>query len=394
MKPGNRLVNIEYSLAQGGYWMGLCVVISCAAVFLQARGYTNSQLGLVIAVGSAAAFVLSPVLGGIVDRSDKINAAGMLWILLILQAVFIGAFLLLPGRSPAVSVCYSMYIAVNTCLVPLLTQLCFDMGQLGYSINYGIARGIGSLAFAAAAAILGQLVETRTPELLIYAGLILTVFQMFVLLLLTLRLRSDTRPLMPSTSGEKSSSMLNFILENRRFCLLMLGIALMFFTHHLINSFLINIVRNVGGNTKDLGNINAYMAVMELPAMFLYARLSRRLSCPRCVRIGAVFFAMKALSIALASSLAGLYAAHTLQAVSYAMIIPALVEYVDLYVPKKDSARGQALSYSMTTLGGIFASFLGGIMFDSLSVRATLLVGTAVSAAGMSICLLAADKSR
>ena len=85
MKPGNRLVNIEYSLAQGGYWMSLCVAISCAAVFLQARGYNNSQLGLVIAVGSTAAFILSPVLGGIVDRSDRINAAGMLWILLILQ---------------------------------------------------------------------------------------------------------------------------------------------------------------------------------------------------------------------------------------------------------------------------------------------------------------------
>ena len=127
--------------------------------------------------------------------------------------------------------------------------------------------------------------------------------------------------------------------------------------------------------------------------MFLYARISRRIGCPRCVRIGAVFFALKALGIALSTSLTGLFAAHTLQAVSYAMLTPALVEYVDRYVPHKDSARGQAVSYAMTTLGGIFSSLLGGMMFDSMSVRATLLVGALVAAAGMGVCLFAAEKS-
>lgn len=393
MKAGNKVMNAGYALAQGGYWMGLYVVMSCAAVFMQGRGYTNSQLGVVISAGSAAAFALSPMLGGIVDRSKKLGTSGMLWILLALQLLLILSFRAFPGRSMIVSICYGLYIAVNTCLVPLITQLCFDLDSMGYDIDFGAARGVGSLAYAAAAAVLGRLVERHSSELLIEAGIVLTVFQMAVLLFLGSKSRASKGPSPTRGSCEESSGMLRFIGENRRFCVLMLGVALLFFTHHLIDNFLINIVRSVGGGTKDMGNICAYMAVMELPVMFLYARISRRIGCPRCVRIGAVFFALKALGIALSSSLTGLFAAHTLQAVSYAMLTPALVEYVDRYVPHKDSARGQAVSYAMTTLGGIFSSLLGGMMFDSMSVRATLLVGALVAAAGMGVCLLAAEKS-
>lgn len=393
MKKDNRVVNFAYALAQGSYWMGLYVVISSAAVFLQGRGYTNSQLGLVISVGSTAAFFLSPMLGGIVDRSKRLGTAGMLGILLTLQLLFILSFCIFPGRSIIVSVCYSLYIAVNTCLVPLITQLCFDLNGLGYDIDFGISRGIGSLSFAIAASILGRMVERSSSELLIGAGLLFTVLQMLVLLLLGSKSGRSSARTDEHKSSEQSSSMLTFIGKNRRFCILMLGVALLFFTHHLIDNFLINIVRNVGGNTKDMGNLCAYMALAELPVMFLYARISRRFGCPRCVRVGAAFFALKALSIALSTSLAGLFAAHTLQALSYALLTPALVDYVDRYVPHKDSARGQAVCYAMTTLGGIFSSLLGGMMFDSLSVRSTLLVGALVSAAGMVVCILSAERA-
>ena len=134
-------MNIAYSLAQSGYWMSLCVSLSCAAVFLQARGYSNSRLGLVIGAGSLVAFLISPLLGGVVDRSPRLNTRRMLLLLLASQGLLIAAFWVFPGRSAPVSVCYCLYIAVNTCLVPLLNQLCFDMGEYGYSVNFGVARG-------------------------------------------------------------------------------------------------------------------------------------------------------------------------------------------------------------------------------------------------------------
>ena len=126
--------------------------------------------------------------------------------------------------------------------------------------------------------------------------------------------------------------------------------------------------------------------------MFFYLRLSRRFGCSRCVRFGSMCFTLKALAVALSCSIGTLYAAQILQGLSYAVLTPALVEYCDKYVEAKYHARAQAVNYAMFTLGGIFASLLGGIMFDSLSVRATLLIGTLVSAAGFTLCAVFSEK--
>ena len=369
------------------------MAISCAAVFLQARGYSNSQLGLVMAVGNAAAFVLSLALGGIVDRWDKVDTWDVLWVLMALQTLFIAALHFLPGCSIAVSLCYSLYITVNICMIPLINQLCFDLGRMGCRINYGVDRGIGSLAYALCAAVIGALVDRRGSELLIPAGIFITLFQMLILLLLTLRCRRYAGWSVSEASGEDASSMLGFVRDNSRFCVLMLGLMLMFFTYRLFDNFLINIVRNVGGGTQDMGNLNAFMAVLELPAMFLYARIAKRQSASRSIRIALVFLAVKALCIALSTTLPMLFAAHSVQAVSYALLTPAQVDYTNKIIPRKDATRGQSLSYAVSTVGGIFATFFGGRMYDTLGVRPTLMIGVAVSVIGMAVSQLAVEKA-
>ena len=393
MKLDNRAANIEYSLAQSGYWMSLCAAVSCAAVFLQARGYTNSQLGLVLAAGNAAGFILSIYLGGVVDRSEKVDTVDMLWILLIAQGLIIVSLFFLPGRSAALSVCYSLYLTVNVCIIPLINQLCFDLNTIGCDINYGVDRGIGSLAYALCAAALGALVDRFGTELLIPAGLVIDGLQMVVLFFITLRFRRSTVSRVADTVTERGSSMLSFVKDNSRFCLLMLGLMLMWFTYRLFDNFLINIVRNVGGGTQDMGNLNAFMAVLELPAMFLYARIAKRQSASRSIRIALVFLAVKALCIALSTTLPMLFAAHSVQAVSYALLTPAQVDYTNKIIPRKDATRGQSLSYAVSTVGGIFATFFGGRMYDTLGVRPTLMIGVAVSVIGMAVSQLAVEKT-
>ena len=48
MRKKSTSLNIEYALVQAFFWMGYCVCSAYAAVFLQGRGYSNSELGLII----------------------------------------------------------------------------------------------------------------------------------------------------------------------------------------------------------------------------------------------------------------------------------------------------------------------------------------------------------
>ena len=149
---------------------------------------------------------------------------------------------------------------------------------------------------------------------------------------------------------------------------------------------MINVVRQVGGDTSDMGLLSGFIAVMEIPMMFLYDRLLRRVRCETTVRIASSVFAVKALAIAFAGSMGALFATSVLQMFSFALLTPAMVTYVNISIDYKDSAKGQALAFGMVTLGNVLSSAIGGPLFDALSVHAVLLIGAFASAAGAVLC--------
>ncbi len=51
MEHGNSLTKY-YSAVQGSYWMSFCAAVAYAAVYLQGLGYTNAQLGMIVAAGN------------------------------------------------------------------------------------------------------------------------------------------------------------------------------------------------------------------------------------------------------------------------------------------------------------------------------------------------------
>lgn len=380
-------INVIYAAVQGCFWMGLGICINFAAVFLQYCGFSNSELGLIMALGNIAGIVISALTASIVDSSSRSALARCIWVLYALEALCLGICALAPGRTLLIAAVYCVYMGCCVSVNPLNTEICTRLSLSCGSINYGAARGIGSVAFAAMAAVMGVLINSLGAECLPVAGLIFTLAQGTLLAVVSPWLKAlplNGRP--AAESMEKASSFLEFIRGNKRFCILMLGVAALFFSNNTSNNFLINVVRNVGGDETALGGITAFMALTEVPVMFLYDRITRRVNCPATIRIAAAFFVVKGLAIALSGSVGALYAAHSFQALSFAVIIPAMVRYVNLYIAPKDSAKGQSLSFAMTSLGSIFASSFGGVLYDDFGVNAALLVAVAGAALGAVVC--------
>lgn len=393
-----RKLNIEYALLQGFYWMGYCTCVSYAAVFLQYRGYSNTVLGLVIALGSCGGLLLSPVTADIVDRSKRIDVYGMLFAMLVCQFGILFAVSRLSGLL--LSAAYCIYIAVFVSVNPLLTQLVVEIESTGNKVNYGIARGTGSLCYAPFALVLGNLMTASGPDIMPLLSAVLTVIVAAELLILKLsvkRLKSEAGvSAVYSASADvrrEGVDLLHFFSKYRRFTVLLAGIALIFFAHSIVNSFMINIVHNIGGDTSDLGIITALGAFSEIPMMFLFDRITRRVRCGSVIRFAAIFFAVKSVLYAVSGSVTALTLTHMLQMFSYAVIIPALVRYVTLTIDPADSAKGQSLSYNMTTLGAVLANLFGGLMFDRLSAFSSMVIGAAICIAGAAICFFSVQTS-
>lgn len=382
-----RLINLEYALIQGFYWISFCGIVSYAAVYLQDRGYSNTQLGQILAVGYILGFLLPQLLANLIDRSEKISVYRCQWLLFTLQIALILLLRQLPGKSAAVSVLSALLIAIEITLNPMNTEISVDLDLRIGHINYGAARGTGSIAFAPVSVLLGKLLEELGTGILPVVFLICIALQALshLLLILTVR-RVSAGSVSTRLMKESSSSFSEFFLQNQRFCGLLAGIACLFFTHNLVSNYLINVVRHVGGDTSDMGLLSGYTACMEIPMMFLYDRLLRRFSCASTVRFASSMFVLKVLAIAFAPSMTALYAANILQTVSFAMITPAMVQYVILQIDHKDSAKGQALAFGMVTLGNILSSAIGGSLYDALPVRSVLLVGVISAFIGSVLC--------
>ena len=143
-----------------------------------------------------------------------------------------------------------------------------------------------------------------------------------------------------------------------------------------------------------MGFITAFKGLVEIPVMFLYARIFKEGKHSLALRITAAAFVLKTLAFILAGSVWQLTAAFILQASSYALYMAAVVAYVKENIGYEDSAKAQSLAFTTTTFGGMLASLIGGRLYDSLSVTSTLWIAFAAGAAGTCIMFMGTRKLR
>lgn len=390
MNLSEKKLNIYYSFLQIAYWVTSAVVFCFTTVFLQFRGYSNYEIGIVFAVGNIIGFVSQPLIAGYIDRSDRRTLLRCIRITAVLAVLLMLAVYLLPSGSVSLIVAYALLVAGNTLLNPLCISLSFYIESWGCGINFSRARALGSLSYAVCNVILGMLVqrvsENAVPTaFILFSSLLGLATLLFVPVDRAHRIAAPERRM--QSASEKPSGLLEFARENKRFMLFLLGTATLYFTHGMIGNFMIEFIRSIGGGSEDMGNVLAFMTVVEVPVMLLFGRLTQRFRCSSLLRFAVIMFTVKELMIYLASSLPALYAAEALQAFSFALFVPASVRYVDEVIAKHNAVKGQAFVTSMMTLGSIFASYIGGLLLDTSTPGFTLLVGVIVSAVGTLIML-------
>ncbi len=375
-----------FSAVQATYWMTICVALAFAVVHLQGLGYSNTELGAVLAGGNLTGAVLAPAVSARIDRDPAAKPSFLVPVFLAAQASALMLQLLFPFRGLLMTVAVILQICFGLTVNSINLKLYVDCLSQGHPIDFGVARGAGSLAFVFSSIALGALVSRWGVNTLPLAGLMLSLLQLLSHLLMC---RYVSYRQGRSVRKAASSNLLRFFARNRRFCVL-LGTIFLFFAHNSsVFNFLINVTRNVGGDTETMGWLNGYIAAVEIPVMLLFSRLLKHSSCRTLLRISFLFFVFKSIAVAMASTVIGLAAAFLLQAPSFALYTAAIVPFVNETIPYEDSAKAQSLMYTMTTIGTVLSSAISGRLYDVIPVRSVLWISAAAAAAGALIALAA-----
>ena len=393
-------LNIEYGSVFGFYWMFFAVMSSFCSAYLLSMGYSNSQIGVILAAGSLASVIIQPLLADWADRSRRfyvirvsaVVAAAMLALELLLCTM--------KQQSIVLSVVYVAILALMYSTQPLLNATCAKLNETGCNVKFGLGRSIGSISYALIVMALGSLVANMGEGVLRTVGIITLVALVAVILLTDKSFakamaQKQTTGKESLSAGEKTEkeeaeeiNLLQFIKRNGLFALLSAGVVVLYFQNNILNNFMLQIIENVGGDAEDMGRIFSYMAAIEIPGLLFFDKLRERFGCRKLIVFSSFAFFCKILAMYLARSVAMVYVAQTFQLFCFSIFLSAMVAFTDEIMEKGEAVKGQALFIAATTVAGIFSSVLGGVILDKSGPGLLLLICVITTFAGACVITL------
>lgn len=390
----------RYALIHGSYWMVFGATYNFITVYLLSKNFQSHQIGLILAFTNIFSAILQPVIAGYADRTRKsalrYTTSIMLFICLSLSFIMV--------VSPSIMfITASLYFALLTLMLtihPLINSLGMNFINEGIPINFGFARGMGSLAYAVMSFILGAAVEKHGTDILPYAFILLFGFTLIFTITFKMKntprldlntLESPDENLGIIETDGSNLSIAGFIRKYRRFSLYLIGVILVFISFNIINIYMIKIVQKVGGNEATMGSAFAIAAILELPVMLSFSKIITKYHNASLLKLAGLFFTIKAFITLFSSSVSMIYFAQSFQMLSYAIFIPGSIYYVNKVIDKSDMVKGQAFTTAATTLGGVGGSLIGGLILSVSSVTHMLVIGLLISLLGTLILLLTVE---
>lgn len=373
------------------YWPVFGGLQSFTTILLLDRGFNNTLIGLLVALGSITAVVVQQPVAAFADRSRKVELNQLICLicgLLLPMVLFI--LLDLPAVLGLVGVAFVIYYAGIMMMQSLLNALGMELINRDYPVNYGRARGFGCLLAATSVWLLALLGDGA-----VHGMLLLSVIFLALLLVLTATLRMPPRKeeaaFLKAPAAAKSS-IFSLFRKYRYFALLCVGAILNLSSFYIGGIYLIHVVAPFGGGSTEVGIAMAISGFAEAIPMYLFARVARRIRVLTLFRFSVLMIPLKPITFALAQSVGYAYFAQIFHVFGVALFFTSSVYYVNYIMSSEDRAQGQSIMVAVTLLSMVLASVLGGWGVDGIGITSTLWIGNVLAVLGGLVVFFTAGK--
>lgn len=380
-----RTMNMKYVMFQASYWMVFCVCVGFISLYLQAMGLLDAQIGVATAIFCGLTFLMQPVLGNLSDHYSALTWKRVTFGLTAAYFLVCLVMIAVPHKLINVFLLGTLYFLGNL-IAPFINSAHYHYSSRGYYINFGIARGAGSAAFAMLALIIGSVAQELGPRAIPVFGAAVSIILMLVTLWLPYL---DSAPQSTGHHAPHSRvNVVNFLRKYPTFSMMLLAVLLMYFSHNLLSIFLLQVVQSLGGDSSHLGTALALQASVEIPVLFGFSLLMRYFAVKKLMLFAGFGYIVRALMYLASGSIPMLYATQFAQMCSFAILAAASVYYTGIYVEEADQTTGQAFMTSMMPASTVLASLTGGWILQYMSMSAMLFFNLAVTLCAVVIAFL------
>lgn len=429
-------LQVRYGALQALYYFGTCALGGFAAIFLGYKGLSNSLIGVATGASCILSVVLMPAISMLLERKPGLGIPRVVRSLTLGSVACYVVLALAPLPTYAVIVLFALANAMSLAIAPFLSQLAMGFNRIGMPINFGLARGMGSVSYAVGAVGLSRLVELSSPGVL--AGLF--VLSGVVLLAVLASMPTCEAPVkagavqaeeprsqadqtlgstgrapaacdsaegmataagtvvdvpagdaLGATAGgapgeldashgakgrheDERGSAFREILRERVLLMVLAGFMVAFIACNCLSVYLIDIVVNVGGDTSMYGVAIFCMAASELPAMALVPLLRRRFSTGTLFMVVGAAYLLRNMIVVCATSVPMVFIGLLFQSTSYGLLTPLLTCYIaEVCSPRSEMLGQTLLSVATTGVGAMVGTVCGGVLQDTYGIQAMLL---------------------
>jgi PPP family 3-phenylpropionic acid transporter len=359
-------------------------------LYLKKNGFDEIRIGMIMSAISIASIVGQPFWGHYCDRKNTIRNV------LVLCLAFSGiAALLIP-------VLYQSYLLiVIICLVVSFTEnsmpSIIDSWTMSLAIgkpwlDYGLTRGLGSLGYALTAAAFGILLDRFGYGLMFPTH--------FILILITIGfcffVDKNSRTGIPEhLLSDRAPVPKIRIKGSGRFIWFLISSTLVFIGFRAAATFYPLLLSQKGGNNSDMGLSLFIMALSEVPVLFLSRRLLLRFKDTALLVVSMFFFVLRIFLHIVMPTIPGLVLIQAMQALSFALFLPASVYYIKRIAPEGLTSTYLTVASSFYFgIGGIIGSMAGGFIINKLGIYSMFWYSTGVTVLGMLIFIASSYKLR
>lgn len=370
-----------YITLQIALWGIYGVLYSYANRYLLSQGLSSTVTGVVLAVSTAVAFVMQPVLTSVIDKR-KIGLKGVLLMLAGLMLVCCVALPFIWSMWVAAVVYALAYVGVVV-YPAFINSMAMVAIKSGYSVNFGLARGVGAFAFGVTAWGTNKLIEAFTE----------TAVPLFAIVFCLMGIAATVafpKGAEAITKKEDASKITDFFKRNKKFTALLFAVAIIMVGHNILGNCMYQIAVFKGdGNAQ--GMVLMISTIVEIPTIVLFTKLLKIAKSSTYMRISGVFFVLRILLTLVIPGVWGLYVAQACQIAGYGLYTVCSVYYAGEVVSSKDTVKGQAYVSAANTIGCLIAHFTGGALIDAVGTGNMLIITTVISLAGTILLLFTTE---
>jgi PPP family 3-phenylpropionic acid transporter len=354
-----RLAAPRLALFYAAYFVVIGIILPFWPTWLESRGLSAQQIGLLLALGSWGKLIGNPLFARVADRIGDIKRP--LVLIAAAALVFHVLFVLAHGFWPLFAVTLLAAVCLSS-IMPLGDGLA--MGLVGrHGLHYGRIRLWGSLSFIAAGAGAGWLLAGRSAELV----LLLVIASIGITLVCCMALPDSGAPTQRTGAGWLT------LLANRRFVLFVAASGLIQSSHAVLYGFGSLHWLKAGHDKDTIGLLWAAGVVAEVVLFAVGRGLVGRLGPIRLLVLAGVAGILRWTVAALSTDLAVLALIQLLHGLTFGAAHLAAMYYLMREVPPGLAATAQGLygaiawgalfGLTMLASGTLYAAFAGAAFY-------------------------------